>query len=336
MLAAIKTNRKNEIVLNNTDTPQLNDDEVLVKVKNCGVCGSDLHAYVQSKGYEFISPPRILGHEISGNIVTVGKECENDLIDSNVVVESMHYCNECENCLNGRFSICENNKVIGLHYDGGMAEFVKVKRKFIREVPYNIPLKIAALSEPMSVAIHAVNKIKNLNSNSRILIQGPGIIGLFVGIVCMSRGAKVTISGLEDDYKTRLSKAEEFGMKIHLSNKEALDKKVDIIFECSGSSPALENSFKSLKKGGQLIVVALYQQPVNLFMTDLVRNEWDITTSYGSNSEDYEESFEILNMKQKLLSRVIDSYLFEDVKAAFEDSLEKKVLKAMLVIDKNN
>lgn len=336
MQAAIKTKRKNEIILGNIDIPQLNDDEVLVKVKNCGVCGSDLHAFVQSKGYEFINPPRILGHEIAGNIVKVGHEIDNDLMDSNVIVESMHYCNECENCLSGRFSICENNKVIGLHYDGGMAEFVKTKRKFIRKVPNNLPLKIAVLSEPMSVAVHAVNKIKYLKPNSHILIQGPGIIGIFVGMICISRGAKVTLSGLEADYKTRLSRAKEFGMDIHLSNKETLDKDVDIIFECSGSSHALETSFKGLKKGGQLIVVALYEQSVNLFMTDLVRNEWDITTSYGSNSADYLEAFEILNSNQIQLDKIVNYYQLKDVNEAFDDSLNKEVLKAILVVGEEN
>lgn len=333
MLAAFKTDREREIIIKKSTLPILNEDDVLVKVDYCGVCGSDLHAFVQSKGYEFVNPPRILGHEISGSIVSVGSEKDSDLIDSKVIVESMHYCNECENCLSGKFSICNNNKVIGLHYDGGMSEFVKVNKKFIREIPHNLPLGIAALSEPMSVAAHAVSKIKNLKANSHILIQGPGIIGIFVGLICLSKGAKVTLSGLEADYETRLSKAKDLGMDIHISNKDDKINDADIIFECSGSSLAFETSFNNLKKGGQLIVVALYEQPVNLFMTDLVRNEWEIITSYGSNSKDYLEAFEILNANKNQLDKILNYYRFKDINKAFDDSLEKKILKAILVMD---
>lgn len=338
MLAAIKTTNKNEIIVSTIDVPVLEKDEVLIKVNSCGVCGSDLHAYVESKGYEFVKSPIILGHEISGEIIKTydGNDIQGLNKGSRVVIESMQYCGECENCQKGSYSICSYNQVVGLHFDGGLAQYTKVHKRYVRAIPDELPNEIAALSEPMAVAVHATKKLENINSGQHILVQGPGIIGIFIGLICKYKGAVVTISGLENDYEHRLKKAEKFGMTINISNgNNDLENNVDTVFECSGSNTALRNSFKYLKKGGKTIVVALYEQPVSLFLTDLVRNEWDIRMSYGCDPEDYDLATEILNKYKKEINDLISVYKIEDVNEAFEDSLEKRILKSVINIQEN-
>lgn len=337
MRAAIKTTNKSEIKVKMTDVPVLKKDEVLIKVNSCGVCGSDLHAYVESKGYEFVKSPIILGHEISGEIVKTydDKEIEGLSMGSRVVVESMQYCGECENCQKGKYSICSRNQVVGLHFDGGLAQYTKIHKRYVRSIPNELPNEIAALSEPMAVAVHATKKLESINSSQHILVQGPGIIGIFIGLICKYKGAEVTISGLENDYEHRLKKAEQFGMTVNISNRNSDLKNVDTVFECSGSTAALRNGFKYLKKGGKTIVVALYEQPVNLFLTDLVRNEWDIRMSYGCDPKDYDLAAEILTKYKEQINDLISVYKLEDVKDAFEDSLEKRVLKSVINIQEN-
>jgi L-iditol 2-dehydrogenase len=330
MLAAIKTGNVREFDVREEPIPTLQSGEVLIKVDYCGVCGSDLHAYTHSKGYEFVNMPIILGHEFSGTVIMAFDKYDEMLVGKNVIVESMHYCGDCENCKSGRYSICENNRVIGLHFNGGMAQFVKTKSTFVRPIPPNLPKSIAALAEPMAIAVHAVKKAPEINKDHIVLVQGPGIIGFFVGLLLVKKGAKVILSGLKQDYETRLSKAENFGMTTNIVDQEQLHQKVDYLFECSGSSKAVQGGFRQLKKGGKAIFVALYEQTVNLFLTELVRNEWPIITSYGCDPIDYEAAFEALVENKSELESIISYYPLSEVDLAFQASLKKDLLKSVL------
>lgn len=333
MLAALTKKSPNDIELRVTSHPVLCEDEILIKVAYCGICGSDLHAYNHAKGYEFVDHPRILGHEISGTVIEVNDERYQKLIGKQVIVESMNYCGKCENCCNERYSICLNNKVIGLHFDGGMAQYVKTKAKYVRVIE-DVPMEIAVLSEPMSVAVHAIKRLdRDITKNDVILVQGPGIIGFFVALLCVERGAKVYISGLRKDFESRLKKFEPFNMIPHVVEDGLIDEKVDVIFECSGSKQAVISMFDQLKKGGSAVVVALYEQESELFLTNLVRNEWMLIPSYGSDPVDYDEAIQVLKKHAAKIKDIINYYPFNQVKRAFEDGLHQEVLKPVLEID---
>ncbi|MFP3123781.1 alcohol dehydrogenase catalytic domain-containing protein [Ectobacillus funiculus] len=330
MKAVVKSNSPQKIELQEKALPVLNVGEVLVEVAYCGVCGSDLHAVNHSKGYEFVQINTTLGHEISGKVVEVFDKENRHLINKNVIVESMNYCNECENCKRGRYSICLNNQVIGLHFDGGMTQFVKTNANFIKEINNDLPIDIAALIEPMSIAVHAVKKIKNLGTKDTILVQGPGIIGFFIGLICAHKKAKVILSGLEKDYEYRLSKANDFGMTILVADKQKLEVPIDYIFECSGSSAALKTGFNSLKKGGEIVVVALYEQETSLFLTNLVRNEWPLITSYGCDPVDYTDASKLLIEYGDQIREIISFFPLAEAEQAFKESIDQKVLKALI------
>jgi L-iditol 2-dehydrogenase len=330
MKAVVKSNSPQKIDLQERSLPLLNDGEILVEVAYCGVCGSDLHTFNHSRGYEFVKINTTLGHEISGKVVEVFNEENRHLINKNVIVESMYYCNECENCKRGRYSICYNNQVIGLHFDGGMAQFVKINVSFVKETDKNLPLDIAALIEPMSIAVHAVKKIKNIDAEDTILVQGPGIIGFFIGLICAHKKANVILSGLEKDYEYRLSKVNNFGMTALIADKQKLEVPIDYIFECSGSSAALKTGFNTLKKGGEIVVVALYEQETRLFLTDLVRNEWSLLTSYGSDPVDYNGASKLLIEYKDQLREIVSFFPMVEAEQAFTESLNQNVLKAII------
>ncbi|MFP5105656.1 zinc-dependent alcohol dehydrogenase [Neobacillus sp. C211] len=332
MRVAMKTEKAGEIILQEKELPKLHRNEVLIKVKYCGVCGSDLHAYKHSKGYEFVNKPIILGHEFSGVVVDCFDASAKHLKGKRVIVESMNYCGLCENCINGRKSICAQNKVIGLHYNGGMAQYVKTNVQYVKEIPEEIPLHLAALSEPMAIAVHAVRQAGEIAKSDIILVQGPGIIGFFVSLILAKKGSKVYLSGLDRDYESRLSKCKSFGVIPHIVESGNVEEKVDIVFECSGSSAAVKTGFRSLKKGGKAILVALYEYETTLFLTELVRNEVLINTSYGCNPEDYNEAFIVLNSLSEKLMDIMTIYPLTDVLQAFEDGLNQVVLKPVLAI----
>lgn len=336
MLAVIKTNREREIVLSEVAPPKLSSGEVLIRVEYCGICGSDLHAYKHARGYEFVNKPRILGHEIVGRVIDVFDGQNQNLINKTVVVESIQYCGECSSCREGRMHICENFKVIGLHFDGGMADYVKCQSKFIQLVPQGISKNIAVLVEPMAIAVHAVERIGRVKSGETVLVQGPGIIGLFVALVCLSQNASVILSGLPSDYPTRLIHATKFGIIPHIVGEfiPIDNQRIDTIFECSGSAKAFTSGIKNLRKGGKCVVVALYEENVNLFLTEAVRNEWAIMASYGCCPDDYKQSFGILQHFDDKIKGVISYYPVAEVHKAFTDALQQSVLKPVLSFNK--
>lgn len=331
MQALLKTKNVKELIIKDVTLPELAPGEALIKVEYCGVCGSDLHAYNHAPGYEFVEMPRILGHEIVGTVVAVAGEDLNTFINKKVVAESIQHCGICQCCRGKRTNICENTQVMGLHFDGGFAEYVKCKIKYLKEIPANMSACLAVLTEPMTIAVHAVEAVGMVNQGDVVLVQGPGIIGLFVAVISKALGAKVILSGLKRDYEARLSHARDFGIEIYIVDEgENLQEKVDILFECSGSSKAVNQGLQSLKKGGKAVFVALYESSTDLFITKAVRNEWALLTSYGSKPEDYIRAFEILNRFSLQLENIISLYQLPAAKNAFEDAMKQKILKPVL------
>lgn len=321
-----------EFTVEDRSIPQLKEDELLIRVSYCGVCGSDLHAATHAKGYEFVPFPIVFGHEFSGIVTEVGSTNYNELLNKRVMVLPALICGECDLCKSGRENICVNtSNIVGLMLDGGMAEYVKVHRKQIIEIPKNLPLDVAALTEPLSVGTHAASLIGEKLKNKKVLVQGPGVIGLFTAIVAKNKGADVTISGLQAEKASRLSHAESFNINIEIY-EEDYEKPMDFdyIFECSGSSVATEEAVLRLKKGGTMILVALYEQDVNFPMNVLVRSEIDIRTSYAGKIADFHAALQLLEKHVQLFRNMITLYSLEDGGKAFKDALDKKVLKPVI------
>lgn len=333
MKALVKGQGKNELRIEDREIPSITENELLIKVEHCGICGSDLHAAINAPGYEFVPKPIILGHEFSGTVAEVGADNRADeLLGQRVIILPGEFCGECEQCLNGRENICSNIIGIGLHKDGGMAEYVKVRRDQVILTPNKLPSKIAALTEPLSVAVHAAERVDNL-TGKKVLVQGCGIIGMFTAFVAKTKGAEVTISGLEQDVEHRLRLAEELGIKTEVfRGKIDTSQKFDYIYECSGSSAATTGAVSRIKKGGALILVALYENKVELPVNLLVRGEIDVRTSYAAVVEDFYKSIKILINNKESFQKLIRIYPLSEGEQAFKDARNQKVLKPVLEI----
>lgn len=313
--------------------PVLKSGEVLVKVEYSGICGSDLHAFKNSKGYEFVEFPRILGHEISGIVVETFNEEYKELKNERVVAEAIYFCGKCENCCNGRTNICVDFEVMGLHFNGGMAEYVKCKAELLHRVPTGVSQVLAVLTEPMAVAIHAVKTMSNVKKGDSVWVQGTGIIGFLVGLVCKHIGANVVISGLSQDKENRLIHASLFDMIPYVENESPpLIEKVDVLFECSGSSKGVESGIKRVKKGGDLVFVALYEKDINIPLNLVVRNEVRLLTTYSCISDEYNQALKIINRYQKELIELITVYPLNKAESAFKEALSQKNLKPVLKV----
>jgi L-iditol 2-dehydrogenase len=173
--------------------------EVIVAVAATGICGSDLHAYEWTAGYGFMrdAMPVTLGHEFAGGIVAVGAGVEGLNVGDRVVCWPTVVCGRCPACRADRPQDCVDRRIVGLHRDGAMTALVRIPARNCLPVPEGLPLEIAALAEPLAVAVHAVD-VAEIASDVRVVVLGPGPIGLLAAWVAQLRGGRVLLAGLDD------------------------------------------------------------------------------------------------------------------------------------------
>ena len=314
--------------LSDLPDPQPAPGNVLVEVAACGVCGSDLHAYKADRGYEWISTPVVLGHEFSGTVTALGEGVNRLKIGDKVAAVAIQGCLNCSACLAGDTHLCEARRVIGLSYDGGMAERVAVNAAYLVRVPDGLELPLAALIEPLSVAVHAVLARARVSPGDRVVVSGPGPIGLLSGFVAKLAGAQVTMLGTRADAKARLPAAAALGLEV---TEDAGALAPDLWVEASGATAAFDAAVKAVRRGGSLSVVGMYAQATEFFPTTAVRAELTLSFSYASNYQDYETAARILEGHAAELEPLTTRFLLEDAAEAFDQALAGGVVKALLI-----
>ncbi len=204
------------------DIPQLNDNEVLIKVKACGICGSDLVYYNGASPLDTPDGkgPLVLGHEFSGVIAEVGPMAkkmglfqEGDRVAVNPVMQ----CNACPACMRGEFNSCSNLEVVGTMFDGAMAQYVKAKYTHVHKIPDAVSFKDAALAEPLACATHAVKRL-DVDLGQTVVVYGVGGIGLMMTQLVRAAGAGKVIVVARKDFG--LNKAKEWGADIVINNTD--------------------------------------------------------------------------------------------------------------------
>jgi L-iditol 2-dehydrogenase len=319
------------------EKPSPNPDEVLVSVHTAGICGSDAHAYKYDGGYEWVPIPRIMGHEYSGTIETVGENVTSFSPGEKIVEEPIHHCGKCFQCKNGQSNVCQDFSITGMHRDGAYTDYVTVSPEHLHRVPENVPLAEAALTEPTSIATRAVLTQSKLQPGESALVQGPGPIGILTAAVADSLGANVIVSGLEKDTKYRLPLVEKLGIDTINIQETNLDSFVeewtvgdgfDVIFDATGHHSGIEMGVEYVRKGGQIVMVGIPNEASDLAFTDSVRGEVDINTSYGSTWRNFEQALRLIEKGAIDASTIMDtSYSVSDPSNAFEAFLESKTCK---------
>lgn len=325
------------------EPPSLKPDEVLLKTSHCGVCGSDLHAWLNHPGYESIPEQFTFGHEFSGEVVEVGESVDRWKIGDRAVAVSVQGClrEDCPYCSQGYQQLCPERQIIGIHLDGGMAEYVIVRQPYLVPVAEDTDLMAAALTEPLSVAEHCVTDCSDVEEGDLVIVTGPGIIGLLSAVVARLKGAKVIVTGLESDAKLRLPAAQTMGFDIlitgpgHQTLPEQMKAKygqlADRQIEASGSGEALSSGLEAVRPLGSVSVVGLFPEMVQLNMTQLVRKQITIHTSYVSDFPNYQRALDIIQQGAVPVDELVHTYALEEGIKAFEDAEQKAVIKPVLI-----
>lgn len=299
-------------------------DEVRIKVRFASICGSDLHLF---KGkHPSASLPSAVGHELSGEIVEVGAQVSHLSIGDRVTVEPVIACGNCHYCIRGQYHLCQD---VSFHYRRGQGAFGAcfiAPAKYTFRLPDSISMEAGALIEPLSVALHAVNKC-SMKLGDTCAVFGAGAIGLLVTML-VSRLTQGKTFSVDID-ETRLQKALELGASIAINNlqedavekilKETRGLGVDFAFEAVGLSQTLEQALRSIRKGGQATVIGIFenplpQVPVNLF----IQKEITLAGSQGYNW-DFQNALALLDQQKLPLENLITHrFKLERLQDAFD------------------
>ncbi|MHB1062982.1 MAG: zinc-dependent alcohol dehydrogenase [Georgenia sp.] len=305
--------------------------EVRLRVEACGLCGSDVHAWRGDDGYEWVHTPVVLGHELVGEVVAVGPGVEASWVGRRVVPLGIDGCHECVTCAAGSPHLCPRRQVLGLSFDGGCAASVTVPAVRLVEVDPDAPAARMTLTEPMSVAARAVRRMGDLPAGTRVVVSGPGPIGLFAAWLLMRRGVDVVLTGTERDEAIRLPAARRLGIVAVRGDQAQLDEPVGAWIEASGSVPGFQQAVASVAPGARVVVVALFAHDPQLAINSVVRGEVEVIGSYASLREDYDLAARELAGAEGLEQVV--STIFPLVRGleALEATAAGEVVKAVLV-----
>lgn len=341
MKAFVKTgSRPGDAGVKNVPVAKPGTGEVFLRVASCGICGSDVHAFRSDAGFEWIRPPITLGHEFSGTVETVGPGVTRVSPGDRVVPIAIQGCGHCAFCRAGSTQLCPYRVAVGLSRDGGMAEYAVMPEQHFVPVPEHLDLSVAAVGEPLSVAVHAVDVRANVEPGQRVVVSGPGPIGVFCGMLARLRGAEVLLTGVGQDSGSRLPAAERVGLRTANLSEQSLEEHMrrsfgehapDVWIESSGSVRALGSAMESVRPGGTVIVVGLYAEEMSFSPTAAVRRELSLLFSYSCNYSDYEAALDLLESGDVDPRPLLSKYPLEDAPEAFEAVSGGRTVKAILL-----
>ncbi|MCF6313945.1 MAG: galactitol-1-phosphate 5-dehydrogenase [Verrucomicrobiales bacterium] len=277
------------------DEPIVGEGEVKVRVRACGICGSDVHGMDGSSGRRI--PPIIMGHEAAGEIVEMGEDVAGWQLGDRVTFDSTVYCGECEACKKGQINLCPERNVLGVSCDdyrrhGAFAEFVTVPQHILYAVPEGLSYEEAAFAEPVSIALHGVSRLPLKEGDSAVVV-GVGLIGLLVVQALKMAGAGKVIAVDVDE--GRLALAKELGADEGiLSDEKALQKihravgnddGADVAVEVVGFSPTIQLAVNCVRKGGAVACVGNLQAEVQFPLQAVVTRELSVFGSCASAGE---------------------------------------------------
>lgn len=284
--------------------PELAPNEALIAVQACGICGSDVHGFDGSSGRRI--PPIIMGHEAAGVVAKVGSAVTRFKEGDRVTFDSMISCGLCFYCRRGQPNLCDDRRVLGVscgeyRRHGAFAEYVNVPEHIIYPIPDGLSFEHAAMVEPVSVALHAVN-LTDIGLGDTAVVVGAGMIGLLTVQSLRAAGAGRIISvDLEDD---RLELARKSGADVTLNSRSAdvvaavrdltEGRGADVVLEAVGANATVTMSIESARKGGTVTLIGNVTSKVDLPLQSVVTREVAVLGSCAS-ANDYPACLELMN-----------------------------------------
>lgn len=322
MNRAVSLEEPFKISLIETNEPDLNEDEVLVKVNFIGLCGTDLSSYKGSM--PLVSYPRIPGHEIGATIIKKGSKVPDSFsIGDFVTANPYSSCGQCIACKAGRFNTCQYNQTMGVQRDGAMRQFYTIPYTKLYK-SNKLSLKKLALVEPLSVGYHASERA-SVNSNDTVLVIGCGVIGIGAILASVQKGATVIAADIDD---SKLSFIKQFGVShlvntkkedtIAIINKLTDNKGVNVVIEAVGATSTYQMALEVVSFAGRVVAIGYAKEPIPLNTSLIVRKELNVLGSRNALNE-FGPVITMLEEEKWPFDQLISkTYPLEETAAAFD------------------
>jgi L-iditol 2-dehydrogenase len=311
---------------------------VLVSVQAAGICGTDIHIYHD----EFRSvPPVVLGHEVSGTIVELGRDVTNVQVGARITTETyFSTCGACRFCREGRVNLCLQRRSIGSAVNGGFTSLLVVPARNVHELPESLGFREGALVEPLACVVHGALDGPRPRPGDLAVVAGPGAIGLLTLQVLKAAGVWVIMLGTSTDAH-RLEMAKSLGAAATFTADSEEGKArilemsdgmgADLVYECSGAGPAAQNLLEMVRRGGQYAQIGLFGKPVAWNLDQICYKELTITGSNASVPSAWTRALDLLDTRMVRLDPLISGvYPLEDWQEAFAAVENRTALKTLL------
>ena len=335
-MKVIRVVRPNDLEIQNDPDPMIeSNDEVLIKIKAAGICGSDISIY---RGTSPVATyPRVIGHEFAGEVTDIGSNVSHIKVGDHVTVNPVFNCGTCRVCQKGRGNVCANLKVMGVHLDGGYREYVKVPAKNVFKVDPSLPWDRAAIIEPYTVACQVVSR-GGVEAGDTVLICGSGQIALTILQVCNIIGAKCIMTDIVPE---RLVRAKAFGAAHVINSKEEDVEKIvrsltdgigaDVSIDAACVGISLKQAAMSTRPAGVVVTMGFHDTQAQITEFAITSKELDIRGSRLNNNK-FPQVIEWFQNKKLDPTKIITHHFhFTDIEKAFEQ-LKKDPENTMKVI----
>lgn len=292
------------------------DNELLIKVKYCGICGTDLHIYAD----EFPNkPPVVMGHEYCGTVAQVGSGVRDRWSVGDRVVGELHTeaCGKCFLCLAGKPHICDHKLALGSKHDGAFAEYLTLPAWLAHRLPESIPWEVAAVTEPFAITTHCMVERGRLDGERSILISGAATMGLMATIWASRLGTRhIIVTGTHTDEAVRFPLAQTFGATrvVNVQKEDPTQVVLDLTggwgvdswIECSGATSALSTGLNLVKKTGKVVLIGLVgPEMVPVPWNLLLYKEIDLVGCFSSPPSSWEKALAAEEEEAAKLRRLV-------------------------------
>jgi L-iditol 2-dehydrogenase len=330
-----------QLVYEDVPEPNYSTDEVLIEVKACGICGSDVHGMDGSTGRRI--PPVIMGHEASGVIREVGTDVKNWKEGDRVTFDSTVYSLDDWYTQKGDYNLSDNRQVLGVSCDefkrnGAFSKYVVVPQHILHKIPDSVSFDQAAMTEPVAVALHAVN-LTQVSQGDVALVVGVGMIGLFVVQILNLKGCSKIIA--VDLSKNQLDMAIQFGADIALNannddmimeiQHQTNNRGADIAFEVVGTTPTVKSAIEGVRKGGSVTLIGNLSGEVELPLQSVVTRQIRLQGSCAIAGE-YPEVLKLISERKINVDDMLSATVPLSEGAEWFDRLYKKEPGLMKVV----
>jgi L-iditol 2-dehydrogenase len=325
-MTAVFCTGKEKIEVRAAPRPAPGPGEVLVRVRVCGICGSDLHFY---NGALPAMPTVSLGHEFAGEVAEVGEGVAGFEPGQRVVVEPLKTCRECVYCRTGQHQLCSRRVLLGSFQPGGMAEYIAVPPYTLYPLPEGLDFPLGALVEPTAVAVHGLHLV-DLVAGEKVLVMGSGMIGLASVLVARAFGASDVVATYRHEHQGRAALSVGAARVVKDGETGGLEKEgFDVVVETvGGAAPTLSQALGIVRQGGRVSLLGLFTQPAQVNALGMTLKETRIVGAItycrpGPHS-DFDTAIAILERQADAArSLITHTFPLEDAPKAFATAADK-------------